>query len=314
MRKLDYLQQKKLSPADELREILGSLEERLLKVKLMTSSQALMLIHDLDRLFSLFSQLEATDLNLLPERGRFESVQARLKKTAGALLKAVGGPQALNRARSQPAPPREQWWWYIHEIVAQQQQRFRRQLVIGTAVILLVLGGLALAFKTILAPSPEVVARVEAENQAYTAVDAADYQAALLAIETGLAKVPGDAGLLIFKGVLQESLGDEAGATQSFAQAQAALDDPQTFYFSRGQLELRVNRLDQAESNARAAIALDENSPNAWLLLGQTLEFQNRKSEAIPAYERASRLAFDQGDNEVVVLARLALGRITMAP
>lgn len=315
MQKLNYLQQKKLSPADELREILNSLEERQIKVNTMDSTQALILLRDLDQAYALFNQVGATGTDLQPEHGRFQTIQARLKKSARPLLKALGGPNSLHKYRPTPAPPRqEQWWWYIHDIVTEQQQRLRRRILAVIGLILLVAGGIWLAFKTILAPSPEVIARVEAESNAYSAIDAGDYPAALAFIEAGLVKAPDDPGLLIFQGVLYEATGQEAKAAQSYDQAQARLADPLNFFVGRGQLWLRLNQPDKAEQDSRAAIEIDEDFAGAWLLLGQALEFQGKRFEAIAAYEKAGQLALDSGDNQVVVLARMALGRIGAVP
>ncbi len=311
MAKLDYLQQKKLSPADELRELLDSLVERQSNVKSMTSTQALILLRDLDQANTRFQELEALGLDLTPERGRFESIQARLRTVAGPFLKALGGPVALRELRPVPPPEPERWWWYIHEVVAAQRQRLVRRITIAVVVLLLLLGGVVLAFKTILAPSPEAIARVEAETEAFTAAAEEDYPSALVAIETGLAKAPGDPSLLLVRGVLQEIVGEKEEAAQSFGQVQEALNDPLIFYLGRGQIELRLNRPEKAEEDARAALELKEDSPRAWLLLAQSLEFQGKSFLAIPAYEKAGQLALDQGDNQVVVLARLALGRLT---
>ncbi len=314
MPKLDYLQEKKLSPVDDLRSLLNSLEERLLTVKSMNSTQALILLRDLDQVYALFNKFEADGLNLLSERGRFETIQARFKKVVKSHLKALGGPAILSEYCPSPAPSREQWWWYMHEIVAEQQQRLLRQIVTAGVIILLIVGGLVLAFNTIWAPSPEVIARVDAENKAYEALNAGDYRLALMAIETGLAKVPDDPSLMLFKGVLHEILGEAEEADQSFAQVQASLNDPVAFYLGRGQLELRLSHPDKAERDAKVALAIDENLARAWLILGQSLELQDKKFEALQAYELAGQLGIESGDNEVVVLARLALGRISQAP
>lgn len=314
MSKLDYLQHKKLNPADELREILRSLEERQLSIKTMDAAAAQRLLRDFDQITELFAQLEAVGLDLLPERGRFEAVEARLKNVAGPFLKALGGPAQLAKYRPVPVPPREHWWWYLHEIVVVRQQQFWRQMGITGVVILLILGGLILAFKTVLAPSPETLARVEAQNNALAAVEASNYREALTFIEQGLVKVPGDPGLLIFKGVLHEQLGQEAEASRSFAEAQRILGDPLNFYLSRSQLELGLNQLAKAETDARTALELDENSAKAWLLLGQALELQDKRFAAMTAYEKAGDLALANGEDEVVVIARMALGRIGAMP
>jgi tetratricopeptide (TPR) repeat protein len=312
--KLVYLQGKKLSPADELREKLSNLEESQLKIKLMDSTQALTLLRDLDGVASEFVQFEASGLDLRSEGGRFEAVQGRLRKNVRPLLKAMGGPTVLRQHRPPAASPTQQWWWYIDEIVAGQQRRSLKRLIIGLALVLLLLGGVVLAFKTILAPSPEAVARLEAENSAFTAVDEENYQEALVFIEEGLAKVPGDPQLLIFKGVLHQVLGDEAKAERSFVQAQKSLSNSINFYLIRAQLYLRLNQPEWAERDAQTVLALDKNVARAWLFLGQAFEIQGKRVEALQAYETAGELAFEQGENEVYVMARVAMVQLSQLP
>jgi tetratricopeptide (TPR) repeat protein len=315
MHKSDYLRQKKLNPSDELRGILTSLEERQVKIKGMTSTQALILLRDLDQVYNLFEQLAATKVNLLPEQSRFGTLQARLKRNVGQLLKALGGSAALSEYRPKPAPDREQWWWYSHEIVAKEQQRFLSRTISIVIIALLLGGGVFLAFNTILAPSPETMAQVEAENEANQAVEETDYQTALAAIEAGLVKIPNDPGLLIYKGVLEQILKKEELAAESYAQAQNQLQEtPLDFYLARSQLQLRLKQAELAESDARTVLNRDENIARAWLLLGQSLQLQGRDFQAISAYEKAGQVGLDNGDNEVVVLARLALGQIGVTP
>jgi tetratricopeptide (TPR) repeat protein len=310
MPKLDHLREKQLSRTDELRAALRALEERTVKLKSMDSATALLLLQDLDRAQTLFEQLEATGPDLTAERGRFESLQGSLKKGAGPLLKALGGRIALAEHRPRPAPPAARWWWYIDRLVAERQRRRYRRIAITVVSVLVIVGGVVLAFNTILAPPPEIVARVDAENGAFLAIDEGNFQAALEAVEAGLTKVPGEPRLTLFKGVLQENLGQEAEAAATFAQVRAAFGDPVTYLLSRAQLRLRVNQPELAEQDVRAALEIEAELPGAWLILGQTLELQDRAFEAVQAYQRAGALALDQGDNEVVVLSRLALARL----
>ena len=315
MSKLDYVQQKKLNPADELRELIETVEERRPALGGMNSVGALDLLQTLDQTYLLFHQLEAAGLNLLPEKGRFEAIQNSLKNKANMILKALGGPAVLAEHRPQPAPERERWWWYIHEIVAARNQRMLKRFAIMAILILLILGGIFLAFETVLAPSPETVARLDAENDGLTRFEEGNYPEALAAVEKGLAVVPDDANLLIFKGILEEFLGQEAEAAQAFQAAQANLtDDPIAFYLGRGQLYLRVGEFEKAKEDAQQALALNENSSLGWLLLGQVFESQNEKFESMSAYERASELALADNNYQVVVLARLGLGRMGMVP
>ncbi len=306
--KLDYVQPKKLNPSDELREILERLEARSLRPGNAATARAW--LDDLDAAYALVQRLEAGGADLPGEKGRFHAIQTRLGGKPASLLKALGGPAALAEARPRPAPESERWWWYIHELVAAQQQQQLRRLLVTIVVIVVVIGGVILAFNTVLAPSPEVVARLNAENDAYEAIDAGNYEMALAAVEGGLAQVPGDAGLLLFRGVLQQALGRAAEARQSFDTAEAGIDDPVIFLLGRSQLWLRLNRPAEAEQDARAALALDEAQSRGWLLLGQALEVQEQRFEAVLAYEQAGNVALAAGDNEVFVLARMALGRL----
>lgn len=126
--------------------------------------------------------------------------------------------------------------------------------------------------------------------------------------------VPTDPGLLILKGVLHEALKQEEQAAQSFEQAKLQIDPLAHFYLGRAQLYIRTNQSVKAEEDARAALALDDQLALAWLLLGQALESQGKRFESISAYEQAGELALASGDSQIVVLARLALGRITTSP
>lgn len=312
MSKLDYLQQKKLNPADELREILASLEERQPQLKSFNAEQARTFLLDLDRLDALFNELELAGLDLLPEQGRFQSLQSRLQKKAALLLRLLGGPIALSSLHLTPAPAAEKWWWHLDQLAAAQRQRLLRQVGLIVGLVVLFVVGLVVLFRTVLAPSPEVLARLEAQNNAYEAIDRGQYRAAVASVEQGLAKAPGDPELLLLQGVLQEVLGEDAAAT--FDQARALLNDSLDFYLIRSQLQLRVGQPVKAEADARAALELDPNSAKTWFLLGQTLEAQDKLAEAVAAYQKASELAVDSEDGEIVVMARLALGRLGATP
>ncbi|MCK6628631.1 MAG: hypothetical protein L6R45_26060 [Anaerolineae bacterium] len=314
MPKLDYLQQKKLNPADELREILSRLEEALPQIKTLTAQPAFDLLLDLDRLDVLFQQLESAGLDLLPEQGRFHSLQARLQKQAAPLLQRLGGAAVLQAQRPAPAPPPEKWWWYLDRLVAERQRQLQRQIALIGVIIVAVIGGVVLLFNTVLAPSPEVAARLEAENSAFEAIEAGQNEAALTFIRQGLQKVPGEPNLLLLQGVVQEMGDDKTSAAASFDQAQARLNNPLDFYLARSQLYLRVGQPGQAETDARAALELDNNLASAWLLLGQTLENQQKMADALLAYQKANELAIANGDSEIIVMARLALARIGGMP
>ena len=120
--------------------------------------------------------------------------------------------------------------------------------------------------------------------------------------------------MLIFKGVLHQALAEEVEANRDYEAARAALTGRSLdFYLARSQLQLRLGQAVLAEQDARRVLEEDENVSRAWLFLGQSLQFQGRNIEAVPILEKAGNVALENGDNEIVVLARLALGNITGA-
>ncbi|MCB9100920.1 MAG: tetratricopeptide repeat protein [Anaerolineales bacterium] len=314
MRKLDYLQQKKLTPTDELRDLLKQLEDGQPQLKQINPTQALITLRNLDQAYQLFSQLETTGADLAAERGRFNSIQAHLKKRVGLFLKGLGGASTLEEFRAKPAPPRERWWWFIDELVAAQQRLVLKRLVVTAVIAISLLAGLIIAFKTVWAPSPEAVARLEGEDNAFAAFDEGNYVDSIAAVDHALTIVPDDPGLLVIRGVALEALGRADEAQQNFDKAQTLFESPINFHIGRGQIYLRTSQFEKTEAEARSVLALDETNATAWLLLGQSLELQDKRTEAITAYQQASELAVASGNNEVVVLARLALGRMSSAP
>jgi tetratricopeptide (TPR) repeat protein len=308
VKKLSHLQQKNLTPADKLRELLHDLDNRHTLVSQMTSTQVLGLLRDLDHIYHTFAELETSQLDLSAEKGLFTELQGHLKRQIKPLLKVLGGAAALHDySPAKPSP--QQWWWHADEIVAKQQSAWQRQVLIIGMVIAVIFAAVFLALNTVFAPDPQVLARYEIERTTFSAIDAEKFDEALMGIEEGLKKFPQDEGFWLTKGVLQDILKQPA-ATQTFQQAEKIINSPFNFHLGRGQLYLRVNLPEKAEVDLRAALALNEKVSLAWLLLGQALEAQSKKVEASLAYEKAGSLALDNGESEIVVSARMALMRL----
>jgi Tfp pilus assembly protein PilF len=308
--KLDYVQEKNLGPADDLRQKISHLEEMLSKISQLTSSQGVAALCNLDEIMVMLNQLEAVGLDVRPEQGRVQAIQGRLQKNAARLLTVVGGPAVLSQQRPSPPPLPEQWWWYIDQQVAAARQHLVRRVGWGAVIVFLLVIGLVVLFNTVLAPSPETVARLKAENGAYAAADQGDYRLALTAINEGLTQSPNDSFLLMFKGVLYQLLKEDQIAAQSFALAQQKLNNPKEFYLGRGQLYLRLNQIDLAEPDIEAALKLDNRFARTWLLKGQMFESRGQSRDALQAYEEAGRLALDQGEDEIYVLSRMSIVRL----
>lgn len=309
---LSYFQQKKLNPADELRERLTALEAQLPRLRRLDAPQALAMLHDLDHAQQLFMVLEERGVELTSERGLFDSIQNRLRKGVGRILRAVGGKTVLHHHRPTPEPSHdERWWWYLDEMVAaERQQRLRQWLIMG-GIITAIFGAVFIALQTVLAPDPLVLARFRLQERTVEEIQLENYEAALVQLNEGLIELgQTDGPLLLLRGIAQEKLNRLDEAEQSYAEAKTAYNDPVSFHLGRAQTYLEFEEPAKAESEARAALDLNQESAVAWLLLGQALEYQAAYFKAGTAYETAGDLAFEQGHNELVVMARLALGRL----
>jgi len=311
-KKLDFVQEKKLGPADDLREALSHLEDVPPAIKLMDSAQALKLLNDLDHVTATIKKLDPDGNALIAERSRFKSVQGRLKRDTRKLLKLVGGEEMLAQRRPQPLPPADHWWWYLDEIETERRRRNLKRAGIFGAIVLLIIGAILVLFNTILKPSPEVVARLNAETNAYTAIEQeGDFDKALMALDEGLVTVPNDPSLLMIKGVVLQLLERNAEAEDVFSSAQKLLNDPIEFYLARAQIYLRAGEFEQAERDARSALALNDEFARSWMVLGQSLEMQEKYVDAMAAYETTGEIALKNDESELYVMSRMALARLT---
>jgi Flp pilus assembly protein TadD len=179
--------------------------------------------------------------------------------------------------------------------------------VIRVGILIVALVGLGILYEAFLAPSPQDRARYEYESLASSLISGGDLEGALDQVEKGLAVVPGSTELLVLKGVLQQSLGRQVEAERTFADAQAAIADPKLFYLQRGQDYISVGNIDAAIADAQAALEVNPDSPEAYLLLGQGYEYLERFAEAVENYEKASTLADQQNRPDLTALARIRL-------
>ncbi|MDM8528289.1 hypothetical protein QUF58_08745 [Anaerolineales bacterium HSG24] len=309
---LDHLQNKKLSKADELRELLSTLESRTPRLKNLTETQTLTLLHELDRCFKLLEKLKSTALDLTSEESRFNGIQLRLQRNTVTIVKRLGGPKVMREHRPKSADVEDQWWWFIDSAIVDRQKRIVINIALILGLFLTVIFTIYIAFETVLAPDPTVLARLDTENIVYQALASDEYENALAKVDEGLQHelLIDDPALLILKGTIHNSLAQSEQAEESFARAKATISNPVVFHIARAQLYMRNKNPDKAEEDIRIVIKFEERNAAAWLMLGQICEGQNKQFDAIRAYEHAGNLATENGDNEIVVMARMALAQM----
>ncbi|MGE5223097.1 MAG: tetratricopeptide repeat protein, partial [Omnitrophica WOR_2 bacterium] len=115
---------------------------------------------------------------------------------------------------------------------------------------------------------------------------------------------------LIFKGILQQSLGQKTEADQSFTQAEEVLNSREQFLLARGQRYYLLNQNDAALADAQAVMGINPDSSGAYLLAGEAYENLGKYQEAVNSYQKASSLAEAQNNPSQVAFIRMRLAML----
>jgi tetratricopeptide (TPR) repeat protein len=303
-----YVENRPLTRADELRHQLDELEAKLGRLGYGLGREALTILPLFDAVSATMASFQAEGQSMRAEWARLETASAALRRKATVFLREIGGTRALQGARRTHQPLPANWWWFLDQVVADKRRAQLRQLLMtaaGTVGVLLLLFAL---YQRFLAPDPATRARLEHEQAAENLVLEGDLATALSEVDQALAIAPGDPSLLIFKGGLQQALGQKAAAEETFSQAEAAFGDRETFLLARGQMYLRLDQAQAALSDAEAAIQLNPESASGYLLLGRANEWLENYQQAIAAYEQAATLADAQGNSQIAAIARVNMG------
>jgi len=302
----------RVTPADELRELLTVNEKRVVHLR-GRGAAALELLLDLDRIAELWPELEARGVDLRPELGRWETLQATVSQRAPVVareLRAVGG---LPAARAQHHPAGEPaWWWFLAEQVQTQRARRLTRIVITLASTATVLGLLYfLLFHVLFPVDPNLRAAFDAQSagERKIAVEG-DLNGALADFRRMTELRPEDTDGWLRVGCTLLRLGDTAGAAENFRRAQALLPNDTVLRLSRAPICHVFGVSDLAEADLRAVIADEPENPTAHYYLATILEERGGLLEALTALERAADLAESSGEIQLVALARFRIGML----
>ncbi len=312
--KTDFFHNKALAPADQLRELLQSLENDLALLPKQDKAAVLNYLTRLDDLQQRFDA-SAGGLNLEPERLRFITLQDQLQKKAPQLLDRLGGAAALKTARPADAAPERALWWFLDQEVARRRANLVKRvgIIVGVIAIAALTG--VILFNTLLKPDPNTVLR--AHNFA-AAVDLAaydsDYTAALAQIDEALAVLPDDPELLVFKGVLLQQMERANEAETIFERAAQLSPSAEYLPLARGQIYLQLKQTEAALQDGLQATAAAPDSAEAWFLLGRVYTALEQIPQAHQALSKAADLAFEQGNDTLYAIIKINLGYLQPAP
>ena len=297
-----------LTPADELRVRLAESEKQVVNLA-HTGARALDLLLNLDRLAELWPHLQAQGVDLRPELGRWETLQAAVRRNAPALLgelRAVGGLPAA-RVAHHPGGDAS-WWWYLSEETRSKAQRhwLRTGLILAGVALLGV--ALVLALRTFFPVDPAIAMAQARQTAGETKIkEQGDFAGALADFASAAINRPGEVDNWIRLGCVQQKLGD-GDAEGSFAKARALLGSDVELRLLRATVFTDLGMLDEAQVDLDAVLAVEPDNPLAYYYLATLFEARQQDQEAMNALIRSSELAEQAKISELSVMARYRLG------
>jgi tetratricopeptide (TPR) repeat protein len=256
------------------------------------------------------SRLEASGLDMRPERTRIETVDNIISRKAPQISHELGRFGGLEGARRRESPPEERWWWYVDLYHADKQRKALIRTLITVGAIIVVVLAINYVMDRYFGLDP-----VEKEARSHTSVGdqhlfQGEYDDAIAEYERAVAIAPnlGDAHVTL--GVLYDLQGRPIESERAFQAAREALGDNLTFYLALGQAYEMVGEHDKGLVAIEKAIAIDPESPQAYLSRGGIYEATEEYGRALEDYELSSSLAQERQQDALYVMARTRMAML----
>ena len=303
-----------LTKADALRELLDNLEASIGQIGYGIGEEALTIPSLFDQVDRLLPELGAEGLSLVEEKARLDTLLVQLQSRSGQWLREVGGTQALKSARQSRQPTVEEWWWFLDKVYSDQRKRTALRIGGWVGLGILVIAIFVIVYQKFLAPSPTTSKLLSLQHQADQFTMVGKLEEALEKVEQALTLDPENPDLLIYKGVLQQGLGQTEAADETFQVAQTKFEDPVSYYLARAHQFNIISSFEAAISDTQKVLELNESSALGYLYMGEAYEGLRKYQEALMAYMQADQLATAQELTEITVLARMRYGQLLIQP
>lgn len=276
--------------------------------------QILGLFSLLDRIVPAHEVMSQSGTDLRPEATRIETICGILNDKAwiiNRVLAAIGGLAVLRVERD---PPFSKRWWYLDQHIAKQKRdkRIRRARNVGLAIFVFAL--VAVIYAVFMSPGAETSTRIRLVSAAEADLQNGDYASALTNYQKAQALAPDDGEISLMIGVIYEVLGQLDDAERQYTKGIEWYETRATFMSERSLKYSALGWYDKALSDALQAIDLDRQFALGHCALATAYEGQNHYADAIAAFQTCADLAFEQGHDELYVLAKTRLARLMQMP
>jgi len=286
--------------ADEVRQAIRRLEIDVVNYR-GKGHEVLDLLVKRDEVEIALAALERGGLDVRPERVRLAFVDGKLDRQARKLLREMGGPSVLAKARRDRQSPSEHWWWFLDQRLADRVKRsLRRTLVTLGLVVIVIFGGLALADRLWGLSPVEKQARTYMMEGERLLMEG-ELDEALVAYQQALELTPDSPEILIYLGLTYREVGQEQQAEATFAAAREQLGDEVEFYVNLAQAYVIYGDPVRVVEAANAALALDDQNARAYYVRATGYELQNELVLALEDLERVADLTYEVNDTLYVM-------------
>ena len=301
-----------VTPADQLRTLLAEAESLAGQLGDPSPQVTERLLQVMDQVAALWPALEAAGADLRPESGRWQTIQATLRRQAVRAvrsLRPLGGLPAL-RARG-VAPAEAGWWWYLDGEVRSAHRRQVQRTAAFAGIAVGVVLALILVVRTFFPQDPKAMAAVESVSQGQMIVQqGGDLQTALASFKKATTLQPSDMEAWLWLAATQQRLGQSQAAVASQARARALAPSELQYYLARAAVDVSFRPPEGAQADISAALKLDPQNPEAYYYQAVLYEAQGRYQEAIAGYEKAGQLAEARNEAQVTAVARYRMAML----
>lgn len=291
------------SPANDLRDTLDLVERLIVSPNADTIET---LLTSLDKISAMFNDLTQTNIDLRSEEVRWEGILRRLQSKPGKIAAAANAVGGFDKLRAQHPPADEEWWRLDQVISERRQQSLFKGLQTLTVIALIGL----IVYLLLPEPNPDAVFVLETEAVLEDAMMAGELDEAQVAAISAAEQLPTSPELWLWATVLSEQVGDDVTAERSLENAMALMpDQPVSVWVDLGNKRLQLQDFDGAEAAANEALAIDDQEPQGYFLLGGVAEMRGEKRLAIDYFEQTFALA-EIDDPQLAVIAKVRMGTL----
>lgn len=295
------------SPVDTVRDALDRAERQVVSPDAANIENFLVA---LDSIEQQLTTLTATQADVRPEQGRWDSLVARIATKPEPIVAAAAKAGGLAKLRAQH-PPAESFWWHLDAEVTRRRVRAVRRFILTTVAIIAAVAFLLWGVDYLFPPNPNTILLVNATSDVEQLVAEQKWAEALKRIQTARTALPHEPELLVWEGVLYEQLKDAGHAKASLDQAQALVkDQPAGFWLLVGNKRFQVGNLTGAEDAANQALKISPEEPQGTLLLASVAEGRGDNPHAIALFNQTAEMARKVNNPQLEVIAKMRMGTL----